>query len=104
MPPLLPIPGMTREAMDTIATQSEFYEVDTIEESAEKINIDPGALVASIERYNEMCEQGIDDDFGKTPWHLNPVNVPPYRNYCFYDMSSGVKVNKKLQVVDKDWT
>jgi fumarate reductase flavoprotein subunit len=34
--------------------------------------------------------------------------MPPYRafkeNYHFYGMSSGVKVNNKLQVVDKEWS
>lgn len=107
MPPLLPIPGMNRETMDAIAANSEHYEADTIEELAEKIDIDPIVLAETVERYNQLCEQGRDDDFGKAPWHLNPVNVPPYKafkeNYHFYGMSSGVKVNNKLQVVDGEW-
>ena len=44
MPPLLPIPGMNRETMDAIAANSEHYEADTIEELAEKIDIDPIVL------------------------------------------------------------
>lgn len=107
MPPLMPIPGLDRKAMDAIASESEYYEADTLEELAEKIDMDSQILVDTVERYNEMCEQGRDDDFGKAPWHLNPVNVPPYKafkeNYHFYGMSSGVKVNGKLQVVDEDW-
>lgn len=107
MPPLLPIPGMNREVMDSIASSSEHYEADTLEELAKQIDVDPDVLVATVERYNELCEKGVDEDFGKAPWHLNPVNVPPYKafkeNYHFYGMSSGVKVNNKLQVVDKDW-
>jgi fumarate reductase flavoprotein subunit len=107
MPPLLPIPGMTREIMDMIASSSEYYEADTIAELAEKIDIDPAALTATVERYNEICKGGKDEDFGKAPWHLNPVDTPPYKafkeNYHFYGMSSGVKTNNKLQVVDKDW-
>ncbi|MDR3136582.1 MAG: FAD-dependent oxidoreductase [Coriobacteriales bacterium] len=107
MPPLLPIPGMTREIMDMIASGSEHYEADTIAELAQLIDVDPDTLVATVERYNELCRAGKDDDFGKAPWHLNPVDTPPYKafkeNYFFYGMSSGVKVNNKLQVVDKDW-
>lgn len=106
MPPLLPIPGMTRDVMDKIASTSEFYEADTIEDLAWKINVDPDTLATTVDRYNEICAQGIDDDFGKAPWHLNPINVPPYRafkeNYYFYGMSSGVKVNKNLQVLDRN--
>ena len=98
---------MNRETLDAIAANSEHYEADTIEELAEKIDIDPIVLAETVERYNQLCEQGRDDDFGKAPWHLNPVNVPPYKafkeNYHFYGMSSGVKVNNKLQVVDGEW-
>lgn len=107
MPPLLPIPGMNREVMDKIASGSEHYEADTLEELAGKIDVDPATLVATVERYNELCEKGVDEDYGKAPWHLNPVNVPPYKafkeNYHFYGMSSGVKVNRNLQVVDENW-
>lgn len=38
-------------------------------------------FVASIERYNELCEQGIDEDFGKDPSLMIPVNQPPYYAY-----------------------
>jgi fumarate reductase flavoprotein subunit len=67
MPPLLPIPGMTREIMDMIASGSEFYEADTIAELAQQTNIDPDVLVATVERYNEVCEAKKDEDFGKAP-------------------------------------
>lgn len=39
------------------------------------------AFVASIERYNELCEQGADEDFGKDPSLMIPVNKPPYYAY-----------------------
>lgn len=104
MPPLLPIPGMNREIMDAIASNAEFYEADTIEELATLIDIEPQVLADTVNRYNEICALGIDEDFGKAPWHLNPVDTPPYKafkeNYHFYGMSSGVKVNRSLQVVD----
>lgn len=107
MPPLLPIPGMNRQIMDAIASRAEHYEADTIAELAAKIDVDPNTLVAAVERYNEICALGRDEDFGKAPWHLNPIDIPPYRaykeHYYFYGMSSGVKVNNKLQVVDKNW-
>jgi len=107
MPPLLPIPGMTREIMDMIASGSESYEADTIEELAKKIDLDPAALKETVERYNEQCINGKDEDFGKAPWHLNPIDTPPFKafkeNYHFYGMSSGIKVNRNLQVVDKNW-
>jgi fumarate reductase flavoprotein subunit len=107
MPPLLPIPNMTRAVMDQIASTAEHYDADTIEELAGKINVDPDTLVATVNRYNDLCASGRDDDFGKGSWHLNPVNTPPYHaykeDYYFYSTTGGVKVNNKLQVVDKNW-
>lgn len=38
-------------------------------------------FIASVERYNELCEKRIDEDFGKDPSLLVPVNQPPYYAY-----------------------
>ena len=38
-------------------------------------------FVASVERYNELCDQGRDEDFGKDP-HLMIRMEPPYYAYC----------------------
>jgi fumarate reductase flavoprotein subunit len=107
MPPLLPIPGMTREIMDMIASGSEIYEADTIEVLAGLINVPADNLVATVARYNEMVDNGKDEDYGKPAWHLGPIKNPPFKaykeNYAFYGMSSGVKVNKEMAVVDKNW-
>lgn len=38
-------------------------------------------FVASIERYNELCERGADEDYGKDASLLFPLNQPPYYGY-----------------------
>jgi succinate dehydrogenase/fumarate reductase flavoprotein subunit len=38
---------------------------ETLEELAEKIGIDPAALRATADRYNELARKGHDDDFGR---------------------------------------
>ena len=38
-------------------------------------------FVASIERYNELCEAGADTDFGKDPSLLFPIKTPPFYAY-----------------------
>ena len=72
-PPLLPMPGANREMMEAMAAGSEMYEADTIEELAELIGVPADALVATVERYNELCELGRDEDFGKGANHLHPI-------------------------------
>lgn len=106
-PPLLPMPGANHEMMEAMAQGSEMYEADTIEELAEKIGVPADNLVATVERYNELCESGRDDDFGKGARHLHTIAEPPFKAYkevyYFFGTSGGVKVNNKLEVLDANW-
>ncbi len=38
---------------------------DSVSELAEKMGVDSATLEATITRYNELCDKGTDDDFGK---------------------------------------
>ncbi len=56
--------GMTLDSTPSAAT---------VEELAEKINVDPAALKATVDRYNELCAKGEDEDFGKPSEFMVPV-------------------------------
>lgn len=65
------------------------------------------AFVASVERYNELCDQGRDEDFGKDA-HLMIRMEPPYYAYCAEKeigtpmvTTSGLLVNQDSQVLDQ---
>ncbi|MGI6193582.1 MAG: FAD-dependent oxidoreductase [Christensenellales bacterium] len=47
---------------------------DSIEALAEMIGVDPAALKATVDRYNELCAKGSDDDFGKPADKMLPLN------------------------------
>ncbi|WP_172623403.1 FAD-dependent oxidoreductase [Arabiibacter massiliensis] len=87
--------------------KTEHYEADTIEELAELIDVDPAALKATVERYNELCEKGEDVDYRKAKRYLDPIDDGPYQawkmQYLFYCTLAGVRCNEKLQVLDADW-
>ena len=51
---------------------------DTVEELAEKMGCDPAVLKATFDRYNELCDMGFDEDFGKDPSKLTKVDQPPF--------------------------
>ncbi len=51
---------------------------DTVAELAEKIGRDPEALQATIERYNELCEKGADEDFGRDPEKMAKIEKGPF--------------------------
>ena len=58
-------------------------QADTLEElgaliAEEDPNFDVDTFVAEVERYNEMCRNGKDTDFGKHPGLLFELANPPY--------------------------
>lgn len=82
------------------------YQADTVEELAGKFNMKPEVLVNAVDRYNAMCDQGHDTDFGKDPSMLLPLREAPF--YMFR-MDPGVMVaigglgtNRDMQVVNDD--
>lgn len=79
---------------------------DTIEELAEKLGRDPEALRASIDRYNEMCDKGVDEDFGRDPATMAKIETAPF--YAVEEFpampacSGGAKRNIRGQVLNWD--
>ena len=68
-------------------------QADTVEGLAEKIGVPPGALRATIERWNGFVDKGVDEDFNRgareydkwlgDPFHqpnpsLGRIDKPPY--------------------------
>lgn len=77
----------------------------SIEELAEAIACDPAVLAATVERYNELCANGYDADFGKQPKRLFPLATPPYfystNTWNFLVMTGGLKANNRAEVLDR---
>lgn len=80
-------------------------EDNTIEGLAEKLGIPADNLAKTVNRYNELCDKGIDEDFGKETYRMLPLRKPPFRAatlggqlLCTLD---GLRINTNLQVLDK---
>lgn len=63
--------GVFEELIDT-------FRADTIEELAEKLGIPADKAAASVERYNELCDSGFDDDFGKKSEYMHKIQTAPF--------------------------
>jgi len=78
---------------------------DTLKELALKMDVDPKTFLASIERYNKLCDNGQDQDFGKKSEYLKAVRKPPF--YAFWGQRftqcthGGIVVNENTEVLDK---
>lgn len=115
-------PGFFRIWKADVTTLKEFQqkiergqiiEANTIDELAHKMKgvtpeLDVVVFKKTVERYNELCRKGIDEDFGKRSEYLFPVDTKPfYANWnppqaAFLVTMGGLITNENLQPVDKD--
>jgi fumarate reductase flavoprotein subunit len=89
------------------------YAADTIEELGGFLGYSGDALdnfVATVERYNELCNKGYDEDFGKDPALMYAIDTPPYYGYegtkaigVIMVTTSGLVVNEYSQVLGDDY-
>lgn len=92
---------MNQELIDTGYIQV----ADTFEELAEKLNIPSETFAATVEHYNEMAANGVDEDYGKPAYRLLALNTPPYygvRNaawhLCTFD---GIRIDTNMNAIDE---
>ncbi len=83
----------------------EIFVADSVQGLAERIRVAPAVLRATVDEYNESCEKGHDDLFAKDPRYLRPLKAPPYyaikTRTIFLGTLGGIKINHKMEVVDK---
>ena len=79
---------------------------DTIEELAKKLLLPPEELVKTVKRYNQLCKDGNDVDYGKEPFHLSPLDKPPFYGakntgdiLCTMD---GIQIDTNMNAIDTE--
>lgn len=74
----------TQKDIDTAVEEGRCLKADSIDELLKSIKgMDADTAKASIERYNELCHKGSDDDFGKSSQRLFALeNGPFYAAEC----------------------
>lgn len=81
------------------------FKADTLKEAAEHYGIDYEQLQKTVDRYNEMVEKGVDEDFGRTS-QLTTIKEGPFFIGCVipsvHHTMGGVEINTSAQVLDKD--
>jgi fumarate reductase flavoprotein subunit len=91
------------KALETKAP--DIYVANSVEELAGKIGLSPNVLKATVEEYNRFCVKGHDDLFAKDPKYLRPLKGPKFyalkSNLVFLGTLGGIKINHKMEVVDK---
>jgi fumarate reductase flavoprotein subunit len=77
---------------------------DSIEELAQKLEMDPAVLKSTVEEYNRFCEKKHDDLFAKDPKYLRPLLGPKFyavkAHTVFLGTMGGIKINHNAEVLD----
>jgi succinate dehydrogenase/fumarate reductase flavoprotein subunit len=81
------------------------WRADTLDELADKLGIeDKAAFLASVERYNELCDKGADEDFGKDAKWMNAIKTAPFygirRHLRVSALCSGVYTTPNGEALD----
>ncbi len=98
--------GVWTDIVPQALEAGDLYTGETIEELAESMGVPSDALVATVDRYNELAEAGYDEDFGKQAARLKPIKKAPF--YAFARQAAcltplcGLEVNGDMQVLDQD--
>ena len=92
--------------MDEAAAQcpgDNVYKADTIKELAQLQGLDAAVFEATVERYNELCDKAVDEDFNKDAAELVPIKTAPFyifrQDMAFWTSIGGIDTNRKMEVV-----
>ena len=87
----------------------KLMQADTLDELADKLGFEgqyKENFLKSIERYNELCDKGIDLDFGKQKKDMTPIKKGPFYGIALGSWllatMNGVRVNTNLEAIKAD--
>lgn len=93
-------------AATTETSAIQAYKADTIFELALLTDMNPEVLIRNVNRYNEFCEAGIDEDFAKPAEFLEAIDEGPFyavRGYAINRSTiGGVVTNELAEVLDTE--
>ena len=85
---------------------SGIVKADTLNDLATKLGLPASALKATVDRYNTLCKNRIDEDFHKRAELLVPIEAGPFYGSMFSPMmfavTGGLRTNTKMQILDKN--
>jgi len=100
------IPGAVENPQGVFKNLIDLHRCDTLEELAEELGLPYDNMKASIDRYNELCEKGIDSDFGKPAKYLHKIEKAPFwgaRKHIRVSAEvSGVVINENGQALNDE--
>ena len=105
-PAAINTPPLTNEEeqakWDRMVDNGAWFKADTLEELVEKLGLPAETTLATIARYNELCEKGVDEDFHKQAKYLVPISEPPFYGFLntirFLTVCGGLRTDRFMRV------
>ncbi len=101
--------GQGMSYLDSWIENGAVIKADTLEELADKLMLEgeyKENFLATIERYNELYDKQVDEDFGKEPYTLSEIRTAPFYGVtlggALLDTSDGLRINANGQVLNVD--
>lgn len=99
-------PFWTDESYQNYMDQGVIVEADTLEELAEIMEVPVETFMATVARYNELYDMGVDEDFGKDPAKLTSIVQAPFGaakvGTGILVTADGLRINTKMEVLDTE--
>ena len=90
--------------LERLAGEGYVVKADTIEELASRLGLPVETFSATVARYNELCAKGEDVDFGKEPYRLSPLSVPPFYGMriagVLLSTLDGIQIDASMRALD----
>jgi fumarate reductase flavoprotein subunit len=97
-------PAPIVEGTEAAVAENKAFKADTLDELARLIDVPADVLVATVERYNTLCDAGYDDDYGKQAARLKPIRQAPFfavaRRPGILCTLNGIITNGNCQALD----
>ncbi len=98
----MPIPEMF-DVLEEGIKAGLIFKGNTIAELADEIGVNPATLIATVNRYNELCDKGVDEDFGKRAEYLLSIETGPFYAVigCIqpFQITGGLNIDTKFRVL-----
>ena len=92
--------------LESMVREGRFIKADTIKELAEGLGIPADTLEKTVERYNQLYDKQVDEDFGKEPYRLSQLRRPPYYGVraCAFMLGTldGIRIDENMNAIGED--
>ncbi len=103
------IPEAFQGMVEEKAAEGIICKADTLEELADQMGFEGEAkqtFLATVERQNELFDQGEDTDFGKPTYRMSEIRTAPFYGAWLganlLTSCDGICINTKMQALDAD--